>query len=120
MPKEFCERVGRNIKKYRTLSDMTLKELADKLELTESTIQKYEAGNIKTVNAEMLNQIADILNVAPEKLTEWESRADYRAYRKEKQGEDEAQLIKMYSQLTTGHKRAVRCLIKELLACQEK
>lgn len=120
MSKEFCERVGKNIRKYRNQADLTMRELAEKLNLTEATIQKYEAGNIKTVSAEMLNQIADILSVTPEKLTEWESKEAYLSYRKEKQGKDEANVIKMYSQLTHGHKKAVRGLIKELLSCQEK
>ena len=41
-------------------------------------------------------------------------------YRSEQQGKDEANVIKMYSQLTHGHKKAVRVLIKELLNCQAK
>lgn len=68
----------------------------------------------------MLKKIADALNTAPEKLTGWESKTQYEEYRSQKQGEEEANLVKMYSQLTRGHKKAVRTLIKELLNCQEK
>jgi transcriptional regulator with XRE-family HTH domain len=98
---------------------MTLKELANKIGLTEATVQKYEAGNIKSVSAEVLKKIADALDVAPENLTEWE-RSDYLKYRSDKQGEDEAKVIKMYSRLTRGHKVAVKNLMKNLLEDQEK
>lgn len=119
MSNQFCVRVGNNIKKYRKLKNMTLKELANKIGLTEATVQKYEAGNIKSVSAEVLKKIADALDVAPENLTEWE-RSDYLKYRSDKQGEDEAKVIKMYSRLTRGHKVAVKNLMKNLLEDQEK
>lgn len=120
MSNQFSIRVGNNIKKYRKDNKMTLKELAEKIGLTEATVQKYEAGNIKKIDIEMLKKIADALNIKPEKLTGWESQESYTEYRETKKGEDEALLIKMYSQLTHGHKKAVRTLIKSLLDCQEK
>ena len=36
MSTQFCTRVGNNIKKYRKEKDITLKELADKIGLTDS------------------------------------------------------------------------------------
>lgn len=118
MSSQFCERVGNNIKKYRNESGMTLKELAEKIGLSEGTAQKYEAGNIKNVNAEMIKKIADALGTKPEKITGWDSPEEYQEYRESRKGEDEANIIKMYSQLTQGHKKAVRNLIKNLLECQ--
>lgn len=56
MSTQFCTRVGNNIKKYRKEKDITLKELADKIGLTEATVQKYEAGNIKKIDVEMLKK----------------------------------------------------------------
>lgn len=120
MSSQFCLRVGNNIKKYRKECGFTLKELSEKIGLTEATVQKYEAGNIKKIDAEMLKKIADSLNTTPEKLTGWETKEDYINYRLEKQGKDEANVIKMYSQLTHGHKKAVRNLIRGLLDCQAK
>ena len=116
---QFTTRVGNNIKKYRKQKDWTLKELADKVGLTEATIQKYEAGNIKKIDVEMLKKLSDALDVLPENLTEW-GEGEYEKYREEKKGLQEAKLIKMYSQLTFGHKKAVRNLIESLLECQEK
>lgn len=119
MSSQFCIRVGNNIKKYRKEKDMTLKELAEKIDLTEATVQKYEAGNIKKIDVEMLKKISDALGVLPENLTEWE-KEEYAKYREVKQGQQEAKIIKMYSQLNPSHKKAVRNLIENLLECQEK
>lgn len=119
MGNQFCTRVGNNIKKYRKENGLTLKELAEKVNLTEATIQKYEAGNIKKIDVEMLKKISDALNVLPENLTEW-GKKEYQQYREERQGEQEAKVIKMYNLLTPGHKKVVRELMKNLLECQEK
>lgn len=117
MDNQFCVKVGNNIRKYRTESSMTLKELAEKIGLTEATVQKYESGNIKNVSAEMIEKIADALGTRPEKITGWERSENFQ---ESKQGKQEAYVIKMYSQLTHGHKEAVLNLIKSLLECQEK
>lgn len=120
MTNQFCIRVGNNIRKYRKENKMTLKELAEKVGLTEATVQKYEAGNIKKIDIEMLKRLSDALETRPEKLTGWESREAYMEYRESRAVEDEMNLIKTYSQLTHGHKKAVRLLAKSLLECQEK
>lgn len=98
---------------------MTLKELADRIGLTEATVQKYEAGNIKKIDVEMLKKISDALEVLPERLTEWD-KGEYEKYREAKRGTEEGKVIKMYSQLTLGHKKAVQALMKSLLECQER
>lgn len=119
MASQFCTRVGNNIKKYRKEKGFTLKELADRVSLTEATVQKYEAGNIKKIDVEMLKKLSDALDVLPENLTEWE-KEEYQKYREAKQGEQEARIVKLYSQLTQGHKKAVRSLMESLIECQEK
>lgn len=119
MSASFKERVGNNIKKYRKEANMTLKELADKIDLTEATVQKYEAGNIKNIDVEMLKKIADALGVRPEQITEWESKEQYLEYRESKNANATAKLIKKYNQLTKGHQKAVLALIDSLLDCQD-
>ena len=119
MSASFKERVGNNIKKYRKEANMTLKELADKIDLTEATVQKYEAGNIKNIGVEMLKSIADALGVRPEQITEWESKEQYLEYRESQNANATARLIKKYNQLTKGHQKAVLALIDSLLACQD-
>lgn len=82
-------------------------------------MQKYEAGNIKKIDVEMLKKISDALEVLPENLTEWD-KGEYEKYREAKRGAEEGKVIKMYSQLTLGHKKAVQALMKSLLECQER
>lgn len=116
---QFCTRVGSNIKKYRKEKRLTLKELSELVGITEATVQKYEAGNIKKIDVEMLKKLSDALGVLPENLTEWD-KEEYQKYRESKRGAEEAKLIKMYSQLTFGHKKAVRSLVESLIECQER
>lgn len=121
MGSEFCMRFGNNIKKYRKEKDLTLRELAEKIGLTEATVQKYEAGNIKKIDVEMLKKISDALGVAPEHLTEWDKNEDIRTtYYDKKQGTQEAKIIKMYNKLNKGHQQVVHSLMESLLECQEK
>lgn len=72
----YKTRVGNNINKYRRENDITLKELAKRVGITEGTMQKYEAGQIKRVDVEMINKIAQGIGVHPTQLTEWNSEAD--------------------------------------------
>lgn len=60
--RQFCKEAG-----------ITLKELGEKIGITEATAQKYEAGNIKKIDIEMLKKISDALGTTPEKLTGWKA-----------------------------------------------
>ncbi|EFD93920.1 DNA-binding helix-turn-helix protein [Megasphaera lornae] len=71
--KEFNKMVGKRIKKQRKQNNMTLKDIAVKLGVTESTVQRYETGNISNVSIEMLQKIGKILLVSPAFLLGWDS-----------------------------------------------
>lgn len=116
---QFSDRVARNIKKYRKEKGITLKTLAENVGLTEGTIQKYEAGNIKSIDIEMLHKLAKALDVLPENLTEWE-QGEYEEYRRQRKSDEESKMLKKYNMLTNGHKKVVRMLIDNLLECQDK
>jgi transcriptional regulator with XRE-family HTH domain len=116
---QFSDRVARNIKKYRKEKGMTLKELAEKVGITEATMQKYEAGNIKSITMDMFYKIAQSLDIPSENLSEWED-GELEEYRKQRKNDEESKLLKKYSMLSKGHKRAVRSLIDSLLECQER
>lgn len=117
MSDQFRERVGRNINKYRTQAGLTLKELAEKVGVSEATMQKYEKGNIKTVGVDFISKLASALDVR-RKITGWDNPEEYEIYGEAKASEDIESITKMYSQLTPGHKKAVHNLIRELLNCQ--
>lgn len=118
MASDFCVEVGNRIKKYRKERALTLKELADKVGLTEATIQKYEAGNIKKLDVKTMEIIADALSVKSGVLVGWDSGKE--ANRHTSVGGGDGLLALKYSQLTDGHKKAVLHLIDDLLSAQEK
>lgn len=59
--------IGNNIRKYRTAYNMTLKELADKLHKSISTVSKYEKGDI-SLDMPTFMEISHIFNVIPSHL----------------------------------------------------
>ena len=42
--------IGKNIRNFRKLKGLTLLELANQLDLSEGTVQRYESGNITNVS----------------------------------------------------------------------
>lgn len=66
----FCA----NLRAYRKLNGLTLKEMADKLTITFSTYQKYETGNIECVDIEKVEEFARALNIKPSILVGWEDK----------------------------------------------
>lgn len=60
------------IKELRKLNDMTLLELAHKLGVSESTVQRYESGNIRMFNYDTISMLATIFNCRPEYVMGWD------------------------------------------------
>ena len=54
--------IGENVKKYRLLKNLTRKDLANGLEVSESTISRYENGK-REPNMDTLKKISEILEV---------------------------------------------------------
>lgn len=67
----YRERVGQNINYYRKLNDLTLKQIATSVGITEATMQKYEAGQIKRIDIDMVEKIASAIGVSAAQLTGW-------------------------------------------------
>lgn len=57
--------IGNRIKYARTLRDVTLDDIAKKVGVTKSTIQRYETGKITTIKLPVVESIAIALNVNP-------------------------------------------------------
>ena len=60
--------VGARIKRRRKELNMTLQDIADRVHLARSTIQRYEAGTIGQMKMPVLYSIASVLDVSPEWL----------------------------------------------------
>lgn len=57
--------IGNRIKYARDLRNSTLDDIAKKVGVTKSTIQRYEAGKITTIKLPVVESIAIALNVNP-------------------------------------------------------
>jgi|GEM_PF-1974272 len=59
------ELIGNRIKSRRKEVSISLQEIADKIGVNKSTIQRYESGNIKDIKRPVIDAIAEILTVNP-------------------------------------------------------
>ena len=60
--------IGRKIRMKRKALDLTQAELAKRAGLTESSISRYETGNIETLPTSTVHRICNVLNIAPAEL----------------------------------------------------
>jgi transcriptional regulator with XRE-family HTH domain len=63
MKNDIYNLVGKNIKIYRKKRNLTQRQLAEKLLLSESFIAKLESTTHQTVSLDTLEQIAHVLNI---------------------------------------------------------
>lgn len=120
MAGQFKTRVGNNIRRYRAAANMTMKELADKVGLSESTISKYESGDIKSVDVELLARIANAISCKPENLTEWGSEQERIEHKEEMYGKRQAKFLKKFDQLSFSNQKEAMKYIDYLLYKQSK
>lgn len=65
------------LKNRRKELNLTLQDVADRLHVTRSTVQKYESGLIKGVDTSVLEKLADILNTTPAYLMGWDTPSEH-------------------------------------------
>lgn len=64
-----------NIMKNKRLeAGLTLKQIADKMGVTEATVQRWESGNIKSLRQGRIVQLAEILHTSPTILMGWDEK----------------------------------------------
>ena len=64
--------MGNRIKEIRKSKGMTLLQLAEMLGVSESTVQRYESGNIKNLKYETIVALAEFFGCSPGYLMGWE------------------------------------------------
>ena len=64
--------VGQRIFRVRKKKKITRKQIADFLDVHETTIKRYEDGTTKKIPTEVVERIAKFLNVSIDYLTGWE------------------------------------------------
>lgn len=63
--------LSERIKSARESKGVTLKELGARINRSEATVQRYESGVIKNVNNDIVEAIANALNISPAYLMGW-------------------------------------------------
>lgn len=64
------------LKMRRKELSLTLKEIADRMGVTEATVQRWESGNIKNLRHERITKLAEILDTTPACLMGWDELPD--------------------------------------------
>lgn len=64
--------VGKNIRAIRKRIGMSAETLAEMVELSPSTIYRYESGDIEKVDSAMIPKIAGALNTTPGEIMGWD------------------------------------------------
>ena len=85
------------MKERRTMLNLTLKQIAEALHITEATAQRYECGEIKNIPYEKIVMLAEILQCSPPYIPSWE-------YPKDPPTEVE-RIINYYNQLNENGKK---------------
>lgn len=68
---EFNEIVGLRLRNKRKEKDLSMKELGERVGLSEATIQRYETGQIKGVDINLINAFAKTLGTTSAYLMGW-------------------------------------------------
>lgn len=68
------------LRRRRQELGLTLAQIADKMNVAEATVQRWESGNIKSVRHEKIVRLAEILGVTPAQLVGWEDESSSTPY----------------------------------------
>lgn len=65
------ENLSSILKSRRKDLGMTLAQVAEKMGVTEATVQRWESGNIKSIRYDKIDRLADVLKVDPASFMGW-------------------------------------------------
>ncbi len=71
--REEMRKIGERIRTTRKKQGMSMKTLGQKVGLSESMIWRYEKGDLKSIDVNMIKKIAVALNTESEILLGWDS-----------------------------------------------
>lgn len=75
---QYNKELGRRIYNARKELGMTMKELGHKVDLHESTIKRYESGDIKQLDIAKIKEFAKALRISPIGLLGWDEDDQYK------------------------------------------
>ena len=68
--------MANRIKELRKQQNLTLAEVAKRVGVSESTMQRYESEKISKIKYETMEALANLFNVSPEYLMGWSNVSD--------------------------------------------
>lgn len=68
--------MAHRLRELRKERGLTLLQVAERLGVTESTVQRYESGNIKNLKYETMIELAELFGVTPAYLMGWTDSKD--------------------------------------------
>ena len=71
--------MANRIKELRKQKGMTLAEVAKRIGVSESTMQRYESGKISKIKYETMENLANLFQVTPEYLMGWSDASSQQA-----------------------------------------
>lgn len=103
------------LRRRRVELGLTLQQIADRMDVTEATVQRWESGVIKSVRYRRLAKLAEILQVAPVELVPPEARKTNPPANREADGFEEraARLIQLASRLLPEQKAFLLSVLEE-------
>ncbi len=112
------------LRKRRKELGLTLAEIADKMGVSEATVQRWESGNIKNMRQERISKLAEILCVTPAYLMGWEEEPvkeqKKETAQKDSQEDIDNEIMRLVEGMSLAQKQMVLLETYRLLQRQQK
>ena len=96
----------KRIKELRENTDVTLKDMAKIIGVSEATVQRYECGKIYELPYKVIESYAEKFNVSPSYIMGWDNSSEI------KLSSDEENIIIEYRKLNKNGKQQLRHIIE--------
>lgn len=105
--------LAKTLKERRSALGLTLLDIANKMGVSEATVQRWESGNIKSLRYDRISKLADILHVSPSLLMGWEEKKPPESIGK--LSDFEEKLIQVYRSVPDHKKPDLEAVLTSLL-----
>ena len=108
--------MGKRIYMKRTENGMTMKQLADRLGVQTSAINKYEKGAVENIKRKTIEDMAKIFKCSPSWLMGFDANMDITV----RDDNDLNTLVEIYNDMTTAQKKEALRFMKYITSLNEK
>ncbi len=108
--------MGKRIYMKRTENGMTMKQLADRLGVQTSAINKYEKGAVENIKRKTIEDMAKIFKCSPSWLMGFDADMDITV----RDDNDLNTLVEIYNDMTTAQKKEALRFMKYITSLNEK